>query len=163
MWKKGCYEACQGVGGSCVITYTTRLRCFLASFPLFNCMHESSFHRMPPCLHAHSRHAHVGLERLIMARFPCGRSVAIRGEYAWWWSVPPACGRGARCLGGVDSPAATGRSPATCRCRPARSAPGQRDEPPVSGPHKALTSSQDDRSLTGPLCRQHPGMPFRRT
>ena len=147
---------CRGVCGSHVNTHSVQYSCLLASFPLFYCIHIRVFHRMPPCLHTHSHRARARLERLIIARFPGRRSLAIRREYAWWWSEPPACGRGARRSGGVDSPAATGRSPAKRRCRPARAAPGRRDEPPVSSPREPLTLRQDGRGAPSPPCHQPP-------
>jgi hypothetical protein len=150
--------ACRGVRGSCVITHAALLSCLLASFPLFYCIHIHSFYRMPPCLYAHSRRAHAGLERLIITRFPGGGSVGTRWEYAWWWSEPPTCGRAAHSFGGVDSPAASGRSPAMRRCRPARAAPGRRDEAPVSGPREPLTPRQDGGGAPSPLCHQLHGL-----
>ena len=44
------------------------------------------------------------------------------------------------------------------RCRPARAAPGRRDEPPVSGPREPLTPRQDGGGAPSPLCHQLPGL-----
>ena len=43
------------------------------------------------------------------------------------------------------------------RCRPARAAPGRREEPPVSGPREPLTPRQDGGGAPSPLCHQLPG------
>ena len=73
------------------------------SLPFFHCVHGDSFYRLPPCLHALSRHAHARLERLIIARFPDGGSVAIRWEYAFsvtplWTIVTTIIGHVRRCV-----------------------------------------------------------------